>query len=515
VKERRAYGGGCIIPLSMNSTGTAKCHNPQPQRCFMENYNLIVIGAGPGGYESALEAAKLGLKTAVVEERELGGTCLNRGCIPTKALLHSSEVYTEIQHAQKLGITVDNIGFDMQAMINRKNEVVQTLRSGIEGAFKRAKIDLYMGKGKIVTAPAPPTEGNYVVVVNETALTADNILIATGSTPFVPPIAGIDNDGVMTSDELLDCTEKISSLTIIGGGVIGLEFAQIYNALGADVTIIEAMDRVLPTLDREISQSIAMSFKKRGIKIVTGAMVESIENRRGFLTRRHGGTENQENNAPSVPLCLCVKNTNENGGKAENVSSEKVLVAIGRRANIAGLFDDNLIETERGQIKIDEHCRTNVKNVYAIGDCTLGAVQLAHYATAQGLNAVHFIAGKPVPLDLSLIPSCIYTNPEIACVGMTQESAKLAGIETKTAKYLMGANGKTQIKTDERGFVRLVARAHDGVLIGAQLFCCNATDMIGEISLAIASGLTASQVASVVHPHPTFVEAIGEAAKML
>jgi dihydrolipoamide dehydrogenase len=252
------------------------------------------------------------------------------------------------------------------------------------------------------------------------------------------------------------------------------------------------MDKVLPTFDREISQSIAMSFKKRGIKIVTGAMVEKIEKEGELL-----------------------KSTYKTGDKTESVSSEKILVAIGRTANTAGLFEGDFIATERGQIRIDEHCRTNVKNIYAVGDCTYGAIQLAHYATAQGQNVVHSIAGKAVPHNLSLIPSCIYTSPEIACAGMTQEAAKLAGIETKTAKYLMGANGKTQIKTDERGFVKLVARANDGVLIGAQLFCCNATDMIGELSLAIAHGLTASQVASVVHPHPTFVEAVGESAKML
>ena len=450
----------------------------------MEQYHLIVIGAGPGGYEAALEAAKLGMRTAVVEERELGGTCLNRGCIPTKALLHSAEVYNEILHAQKLGITIDGAGFDMQAMINRKNELVQTLRSGIEGMFKRAKIDLYNGKGKI--------KNTNTVVVNETVLSADNILIATGSTPSLPSVAGIGCEGVMTSDGLLDCTEKIGSLTIIGGGVIGMEFAQVYNALGADITIIEAMDKVLPTFDREISQSIAMSFKKRGIKIVTGTMVEKIEKERKLL-----------------------KSMYKTGDKTESVSSEKILVAIGRKANIAGLFEGDFIATERGQIKIDEHCRTNVKNIYAVGDCAYGAIQLAHYATAQGLNVVHSIAGKAVPHNLSLIPSCIYTSPEIACVGMTQEAAKLASIETKTAKYLMGANGKTQINTDERGFVKLVVCASDGVLMGAQLFCCNATDMIGELSLAMAQGLTASQVVSVVHPHPTFVEAVNEAAKML
>ena len=450
----------------------------------MEKYNLIVIGAGPGGYEAALEAVKLGLRTAVIEEKHVGGTCLNHGCIPTKALLHASEVYTEMMHAQKLGITVGSVGLDMQAMINRKNDVVQMLRSGIEGALKQAKIDLYTGKGKIIDSNA--------VVVNDAILSADNILIAAGSAPFVPPIEGIGNAGVMTSDGLLDCTEKIGSLTIIGGGVIGMEFAQVYNALGAEVTIIEAMERVLPTLDREISQSITMSFKKRGIKIVTGAVLERVE-QNGKLR----------------------KSIYTIAEKTECVSSEKILVAIGRRANTEGLFEGDFIETERGQIKIDEYCRTNVKNIYAVGDCTYNAVQLAHFSTAQGRNAVNYMAGKTMWYDLSLIPSCIYTNPEIACVGMTQEAAKLAGIETKTVKYLMGANGKTQLKTDERGFVRLVARSSDGVLIGAQLFCCNATDMIGELLLAISRGLTAHQVALVVHPHPTFVEAIGEAAKMM
>ena len=446
----------------------------------MSDYQLLVIGAGPGGYVAALKAAKLGLKTAIVEGRDVGGTCLNRGCIPTKALLHTAEVYTQAKEGAFLGVNAEGISVDFAAAQRRKNEVTEKLRLGIEGLFKQKKVDLLRGIGTIL-APGK-------VSVDGKEYTADHILIATGSVPARPPIPGLEH--ALTSDDLLEGEGRMfSSLVIIGGGVIGVELASVYNALGCHVTILEAMDRILPNMDREICQNLTMILKKRGVEIYPSSMVSAVE-------KMEDGT-------------LSVRYTNK--GTENTAQGEAVLCAIGRRANTAGLFGEGFsLDMERGRILTDENFQTSVPGIYAIGDVT-AKIQLAHVASAQGTACVEKLAGNAAPTDLALIPSCIYTSPEIACIGITADEAKAAGRSVKVGKFVMFANGKTVISNGERGFIKIVADAESGVVLGAQLMCERATDMISQLTTAVANGLTAEQLLAVVRPHPTFEEGIGEA----
>ena len=343
----------------------------------MFDFDLIVIGAGPGGYEAALHAAKLGLKTAVVERREVGGTCLNRGCIPTKALLHASTVYEEAKHGAELGVAAENLSYDLNAMFAYKQQVVEKLRGGIEGLFKAAKVTLIRGTGTL-TAPNTVT----VAGENEGVYTAQNILLATGSVPARPPIPGLGLPGVMTSDELLNGEGgDFSSLVIIGGGVIGMEFATFYNDLGVAVTVVEGLDRLLPNMDRELGQNLAMIMKKRGVQVFTGAMVKDLEQTDAGLQVNF-----------------------ETRGKLQSVTGERVLCAIGRSPYTAGLFAEGMApEMDRRRIRVNERFETSLPGVYAIGDVS-SPVQLAHVATVQGIYAVDEIAGRPNGMDLSPRP---------------------------------------------------------------------------------------------------------------
>ena len=454
----------------------------------MFDFDLIVIGAGPGGYEAALHAAKLGLKTAVVEKRDVGGTCLNRGCIPTKALLHASGVYEEAKSGPALGVCAENLSYDLSAMFAYKQQVVEKLRAGVEGLFKSAKVTLLRGAG---TLTGPNTV--QVAGENEGVYTAQNILLATGSVPARPPIPGLDLPGVMTSDELLNGEGgAFSSLVIIGGGVIGMEFATFYSDLGVSVTVVEGLDRLLPNMDRELGQNLAMIMKKRGVQIFTGAMVKNLETTDGGLQVNF-----------------------ETRGQLQSVTGEKVLCAIGRSPYTAGLFGEGVnVEMDRRRIHVNERFETSIPGVYAIGDVS-SPVQLAHVATAQGIYAVNEIAGRKNEIDLSLVPGCVYTRPEIAAVGLTEADAKAQNIPVKTAKALMSANGRTVILNGDRGFMKLVAHAETRKLLGAQLMCTNASDMISQLSEAIAGGLTPADLLKAMRPHPTFEEALTGALEEL
>ena len=454
----------------------------------MFDFDLIVVGAGPGGYEAAVHAARLGLKTAVVERREVGGTCLNRGCIPTKALLHASGVFEEAKNGPALGVSAEGLSYDLSAMFTYKEQVVEKLRAGVESLFKAAKVTLIRGTGTL-TAP------NTVAVAGEGEgiYTAKNILLATGSVPARPPIPGLDLPGVMTSDELLAGEGgDFASLVIIGGGVIGMEFATFYNDLGVQVTVVEGLDRLLPNMDRELGQNLAMIMKKRGVQIFTGAMVKNLE------AAESGLQVNFE-----------VK------GQLQSVTGEKVLCAIGRSPYTAGLFGEGVqIEMDRRRIKVNDRFETSLPGVYAIGDVS-SPVQLAHVATAQGIYAVNEMAGKENGMDLSLVPGCVYVRPEIAAVGLTEADAKAQNIPVKTAKALMSANGRTVILNGDRGFMKLVAHAETKKLLGAQLMCANASDMISQLSEAIANGLTPEDLLKAMRPHPTFEEAMTAALEEL
>lgn len=455
----------------------------------MKEYQLIVIGAGPGGYEAAIRAAQLGLTTALIERRDVGGTCLNRGCIPTKAMLYSAQLYREAANFELFGLHTENTSFDWAKVHQRKNDVVVKLRTGIEQLIKANKIDFFNNSASILGK-------NDVQLDQGEVIRGENILIATGSVPARPPIPGLDLPNVVTSDELLDdphftqADSLAKEILIIGGGVIGVEFASVFSSFGCHVTIVEAMERILPTMDREISQSLNMVLKKRGVSIHTGAMVEKLEQDENGL------------------VCHFTEK-----GKAQAVPAQQVLVAIGRRPNTQGLFAEGFeVACERGRIVTDENFRTSVDSIYAIGDVT-SKIQLAHMASAQGICAVHTIAGQKPPIDLRYVPGCIYTDPEIASVGITEDEAKQQGIPVKKGKFLMTGNGRSLIDEQERGFIKMLAHQETDVILGAQLMCSRATDIVAELATAIVNGLTCAQLAGVIRPHPTFCEGVTEAVE--
>jgi dihydrolipoamide dehydrogenase len=453
-------------------------------------YDLLIIGAGPGGYEAAFYAQELGMNVAVVEKDRVGGTCLNRGCIPTKALMHSSDVYREAAHGAEVGVEVTGLKSNRKRIGERKDEVLDTLRGGITGLLNKKKIDLIEGEACIT--------GEHMVKVGDDEYTAENIMVATGSRPFMPPIPGYDLPGVIDSTDLIEMGgEEIPEFVIIGGGVIGIEFATIYADLGDHVTVIEGMDRLLPVIDKEIGRSIKMTLEKKGVDVHVSSPVQKIEK-------------------DGDKLVVTLKNKKD---EEIQVRADKVLMCVGRRPNTAGVFSEELLakypdlQDSKGFIKVDDRYATPVPGVYAIGDC-IGGIQLAHVASAEGRNAVAMINGCKATINMGTVPSCIYTDPEIAVVGMTADEAKEAGIEVVTKKYPMSANGKTIIAGLDRGFVKLVARADDHVLVGAHLLCGRASDLIGELSVAIGRGMMLEEVANIIHPHPSFAEAIMEAARL-
>lgn len=451
---------------------------------MQKQYDLVVIGGGPGGYVAAIRAAQSGLHTALVEKDQVGGTCLNRGCIPTKTLVHSSHLYRELGTCEELGIAVEKYSYDIKKLYERKNNVTQKLRSGIEFLLEANKVDVIRGTAMVTGSHTVRVKGSEAG-----ELTAGNILIAAGSVPAIPPVEGITLPGVITSNELLDQEgTDYRSLVIIGGGVIGVEFATIFHALGCEVILIEAMDRLLPGMDKEISQNLNIIMKKRGITVYTSAMVEKIEQGEAGL--------------------IC--HFSQKGRKLQ-AETGTILVSVGRRANLNGLFADDVdIQTQQG-IVVNEHFETSIPGIYAIGDVIQGGIQLAHVASAQACNAVDHICGRKEAVDLETVPSCIYTDPEIASVGLDVAMAKERGIEIKTGKFSMAGNGKSIIENQDRGFIKLVFDAETERILGAQLMCARATDLISELSTAIVNKLTISQLASVIRPHPTFTEGVTEA----
>jgi dihydrolipoamide dehydrogenase len=454
----------------------------------MDRFDLIVIGSGPGGYVAAIKAAKIGMKTAVVESREIGGTCLNRGCIPTKTLMHSSGFYQEAKKFAEAGITFEGIHLDMERIQERKEEVVQKIRQGIISLLEANKVTILKGKATILKDKQVQVQ---LSDSEEALYEADKILVAAGSEPIVPNIEGAKLDQVITSDELLSKRSLYRKLLIIGGGVIGIEFASIYNDLGCEVEIIEAMDRILPGMDKEISQSVAMSLKKKGVSIHTKAKVTRIsEGSNGELI-----CEYEEKDA------------------IKSAAVEGILISVGRRANIEKLVAPEVdLEMDGTYIKVNDEFETNIPGIYAIGDVIRGR-QLAHAASAQGIAAVERMCKRELSIDLSVIPSCIYTTPEVAAVGMTEEEAIAKGYTVRIGKYPMLGNCKTLLSQGERGFIKVISDAATDKIIGAQLLCDRATDIVSEFATAIVNGLTVKDMAAVIRPHPTYSEAITEAVE--
>ena len=453
-----------------------------------ERFDLIIIGAGPGGYVCAIKAAKLGLKTAVVEESRAGGTCLNRGCIPAKAMLHASGLYREIRQAERFGVKAEGVSFDFEKILAYKEETTDQLVQGVEQLLKGGGVTCLTGRGRLLPGRQVEVEKDGEKQVYQ----AEQLVLAAGSRPVILPIPGMDLPGVLTSDELFALREVPESLIIIGGGVISVEFATIYSSLGCKVTILEAMPRLVPNMDKEISQNLKMILKKRGVDIHTGAAVRSVEEAAGGLVCRFEEKE-----------------------KEQSVSGQYVLCAVGRRPATEGLFGEGAVpDMERGRVLVDDRFATSIPGVYAIGDMIPGA-QLAHAASAQGMVLAELLAGQEPSVDLAVVPGCVYTEPEIASAGLDEETAKGEGIPVRTGKFIMSANGKSLISKEERGFIKVVVHEETEEILGVQMMCGRATDMIGEFVSAIENHLTASQVLRAMRPHPTYNEGVAEALEEL
>ena len=455
----------------------------------MYDYDLLVIGAGPGGQTAALRAAKLGKKVAVVEAREPGGTCVNRGCVSTKTLLHSSSLYRAAAEGAAVGVHCDGLRADLDEIFQNKRRIAQTLSQGVESMFKYAKIALIRGRATVLA----PHRVRVAGPEGESELSAETILLAAGAAPMRLPLPGMDLPGVLTSEELLEGPDHLyRSLVIIGGGVIGIEFAGFFSDLGVEVTVVEGLDRLLPMLDRELGQNLALILKKKGVRVCTGALVERVEQTDEGL-RVH----------------FSVK------GKPDFAEGEAVLCAVGRRAAWEGLFAEGLEPELDGRVlKVNERYETSIPSVYAIGDLA-SQTQLAHVASAQGQAFAELLCGKETHVDMRIVPSCVYCRPEIAVVGLTDAEAKAAGIPVKTGKCVLGGNARTLIEDPGRSFMKVLANAETGEILGAQLMCQSAPDMISQISQAIANHMTPRQLLLAMRPHPSFEEALSEALEDL
>lgn len=449
-----------------------------------EKFDVIVVGAGPGGYVAAIRAAKEGFRTAVVENRRVGGTCLNRGCIPAKAMIHASSLYREMQQCEAFGVTASEPGFNYEKIVSYKEETTEKLVQGIEQLLQGNGVTVLEGKGTLES-------DKTVTVVSEDGTNryeADHVILAAGSKPLILPIPGMELPGVLTSDELFQLKEMPESLVIIGGGVISVEFATVYASLGCNVTIVEAMPRLIPNMDKEISQNLKMILKKRGIKIHTSASVQRVE-------------KDGDNYA-----CVFVEKEEE-----KKASGQYILCAVGRCPNTEGLLGEGTeLAMERGRIVVDADFRTSMEDVYAIGDLVKG-MQLAHLASAQATYVVEKLAGKEPSVSLTAVPGCVYTDPEIASVGLTEDEAKEQGRSIRVGKFIMSANGKSLITKEERGFIKILAEKESHVIVGAQMMCARATDMIGELVTAVANHLTVQQLLKGMRAHPTYNEGIAEA----
>lgn len=443
-------------------------------------FDVAVLGGGPGGYVAAIRLAQLGKKTALIEKDSLGGTCLNRGCIPTKALLQSAEVYHLAKKAGNYGIDVTGPAFDYKRIAVRKDSIVKKLRSGIEYLEKSAGVHVVKREGKLSDA--------HTITVGGEKIKAKDIILATGSVPAWLPVEGMNTEGVVTSDEMLMLESCPESVLIIGGGVIGVEFAALFNMLGKKVTIIEMLDSILPGSDEEIASSMERSLKKKGIEIITGARVLGFGKETGVFCEYE---KNKEKKKVKASICM---------------------VAVGRKpvTEDIGLESINL-QTKRGFIQTDEYMRTAVPNIYAIGDIT-GKVQLAHVASAQGLVAAANIAGENKKMCCEIIPACIYTNPEIAYVGLTEKQAREKGYEVKVGRFPVSANGKSMVVGEAEGFVKIITEAKMGEVLGAHIMAPRATDMIAELCVLMKSEGTVEELKDTIHPHPTVSEIIMEAA---
>ena len=450
--------------------------------------DVCIIGTGPGGYIAAVRAAQLGMKVAVVEREELGGVCLNRGCIPTKAMLRSAELFMTMQHSADYGILAENVTVDFSKVVARREKVVKQLTGGVGGLLKSYGVEVVKG-----TATLGAERGKVRVSGGTDAtVNAKNVIIATGSSPAKLPIPGADGPGVIDSDGALALTEIPKSMLIIGGGAIGTEWACVFGAFGTKVTVVEMLPTLLPLEDEEMGRTLARSLQRQGVTIHTEAKLEEIS---------------QGDDGLSVGV-LTLKD-----GKQERVSAEKVLVGVGRKPNSADLGLEALGVTldRRGFVEVDEYLRTSAGNVYAIGDVT-GKQLLAHLAMHQGVSAAEAIAGKGHPMDYKVVPACTYTHPEVASVGLSEKKAREQGYDVRIGKFPFQANGRALTHGDAEGMVKIVADAKYGELLGVHIIGPTASELIPEAALGIRLESTLEDIAHTIHAHPTMAEAVGQAA---
>ena len=449
--------------------------------------DVVIIGGGPGGYVAAIKAAHLGLKAVLIEKDKLGGVCLNRGCIPTKALVGTAELLNQLQRAKEFGVQVKDYSFDFPAIMKRKEMIAQRLSSGVGQLMKANQIRVIQGEGNIL-------EPGVVEVINiegkKELIKTENIIIATGSSVMKIPIPGLENEGVIDSDGALSLSELPTKMIIIGGGVIGIEFAGIFKAMGVEVTVVEMLPRILLPIDEEISNRLTFSLKRQGIKILTNGKVEGIEK------------TNQN-------LEVLISNPE---GK-QRLETEKVLLAAGRVPDFGNINVQKLgIELEGRAIKVDQKMRTNIPGIYAVGD-VVGKIMLAHVAFREGIVAVENISGKEVLMDYKVVPNCVFSLPEVASVGLTEEEARKKYDQIKVSKFPYLANGKALGMGETEGMVKIIADSDTSELLGLHILGAHASDLIAEGTLALSMEATAEEIVNTIHAHPTLAETIAEAAE--
>ena len=462
-------------------------------------FDVVVIGAGPGGYTAAIKAAQFGLSVAVIEKKKVGGTCVNRGCIPTKALLHASNMFHMMQNCDEFGVSTDFISFDFGKMQKYKKKAVTKYREGIEGGFRKLGIEVVKGTALL---RRDRTVGVELADGGHEFLKGKSVIIATGAGPAMNDIPGSKLPGVWSSDRLLAAESwNFDRLTIMGGGVIAVEFATMFNNLCSHVTVVEKQKHLMAPMDDVMSTELEKELRRKGINVYCDATVTELMEEDGGLS--------------------CVITPND-GGEAMKMRAGQVLMAIGRRPDVSQLLGEDIsLRMENGKIAVDANFETSEPGIYAIGDVA-ARIQLAHVAAAQGTYVVEKIAGRPhsiklevVPngmyVSLPIVPNCIYTDPEIATVGITEEIAKKKGLMVRCGHFSMRDNGKSIISGEENGFIRLVFEAYSNTIVGAQMMCPRATDMIGEMATAIANGLTAQEMSFAMRAQPTYNEGIGTA----
>lgn len=450
----------------------------------MKRYDIVIIGSGPGGYVAAARAGKLGAKVAVVEKGPLGGTCLNSGCIPTKTLIHSSRLAAAARSMADFGVSVGEVKIDYARMAARKDKVVGILGKGVKALLSARNVDVIGGTARLTGATSLEVSGPDG---DTRTLAAKTIIVATGSEPARPGIFSFDGERVLTSKEALALEAMGDSVIIVGGGYIGTEFASLYANLGLKVTVLELLDSILVTQDDDVIKLVARGLKRRKVKVRTGVRVESLAaGGQGAVAVLEGG---------------------------EEVTADFALVAVGRVPISGGIgLEEAGVETERGFVVIDEHCRTNIESVYAIGDVT-GKLQLAHVASAQAVVAVEHALGRDVAMDYRVVPACVFADPEVASVGITEREAVEEGLDYKVGVFQFRALGKAQAEGHLEGIVKIIGEAATGKVLGAHIVGHGASDMIGELALAMKTGATIKDIYETIHAHPTMLEAVKEASE--